>query len=926
MTTLENLEIVIKANNEQAIKAINEVRDSVQGLGDSAQSSIGGSGMAGAMMVGNIASQVLMTTVTKLGQTFFDLGQAIVKNGTELSRIKVATNVVARNMGMTADQTNNLRRELEEANTYGVQAEEVIKTLAMSGLVDMANGLKVVDARTGEYKEGVAGLVLTMKDLSAAALVESAEGIDRITRFIRSGNASFVDGIIEVGNMNYAYREFAKTLNKDVQDLTEAERAQARLNMVQAEGQKAFGAYASTMQSAGKLWQSIQQKFTQITATIGEAMSPIFDTLANGIFQFVSAVQGGVSEATNDIRIFSVKVAGVIVAMFRGIGRLLSKIPYIGKNFEGLANFTMKPIKAIDTLTDSTNGLGGAMGDAGSSAKDLKKELAGLAGFDEMNVLKSGAGEGSGGLVGIGAGISDALQSSVDDFDATTLINDIASEISLGDWSAVDKVFEDKMGMSIGEFLAPGFILTKIDAIAKALTLPTSLQEQIRIMAGEAVAEVVGMSEDITNRLIWLDANGQSITADMADGMINNVKKIKDKSVNEIEKNVAEQIASLDYLKDEAGSITQEQYDKMVAEVKEGGKKQIKEQEDIATRIEKVITELKDSGVEVTAEMREGITRQVTQLRDNSVDIMIDDADTQLEVMRKLKNESGVITAEQVSSAIKNSILKRDATINNAQKEYDETIAKLNNLKNTSSTMTDAMYQDLKDKAINKKNSLIDTATAEHNGVVKEIEAMGGESTDAVNLSTGEMKSEWEMFWNNAGKAVTGAWDSVTFAVGGLMFDVGNELINGLNLIIDEINRKLREWQGYINWYNNNNGPFPDIGINLGQIANLKNLVKNAGQQSGAGTKKHIGGSAGWFAQGGIVSSPTLAMIGEAGREAVVPLENNTGWINELAGKINSQGGGMNLVVKLGEEKIYDRFIDFVNDKTLLSNETILNI
>lgn len=924
MTTLENLEIVIKANNEQAVKAINEVRDSVQGLGDSAQSSIGGGGMAGAMMVGNIASQVLMTTVKKLGQTFFDLGQAIVKNGTELSRIKVATNVVARNMGMTADQTNNLRRELEDANTYGVQAEEVIKTLAMSGLVDMANGLKVVDARTGEYKEGVAGLVLTMKDLSASALVESAEGIDRITRFIRSGNASFVDGIIEVGNMNYAYREFAKTLNKDVQDLTEAERAQARLNMVQAEGQKAFGAYASTMQSAGKLWQSIQQKFVQITATIGEAMSPIFDTLANGIFQFVSAVQGGVGEATNDIRMFSVKVAGVIVAMFRGIGRLLSKIPYIGKNFEGLANFTMKPIKAIDTLTDSTNGLGGAMGNAESGAKDLKKELAGLAGFDEMNVLKSGAGEGGGGLVGIGAGISDALQSSVDDFDATTLINEIASEINLGDWSAVDKVFEDKMGMSIGEFLAPGFILTKIDAIAKALTLPTSLQEQIRVMAGEAVAEIVGMSENITNRLIWLDANGQAITADMAEGLIDNVKKIKNKSIDEINSNVVEQIASLDYLKDEAKTISKEQYDQMVKEVKSGGKKQIAEQEAIAKEIEDEITRLKDSGIEITEEMRKGITEKVTLLRDNTVDIMIDDADTQIEVLKKLKNESGYITAEQVSSAIKNSILKRDTTINNAQKEYDETIKKLDNLKANSASMTDEMYQTLKDKAINKKNSIIDTATAEHNGVVKEIEAMGGESTDAVNLSTGEMKSKWEMFWNNAGKSVTGAWNTVSLAIGNLFAGIGYEMSKGLNVIIDEINKKLREWQGYIDWYNRNNGPFPDINVQLGQLSRLKEFANNG--QSAGGNKGHTGGSAGWFAQGGIVTSPTLAMIGEAGREAVVPLENNTGWINELAGKINSQGGGMNLVVKLGEEKIYDRFIDFVNDKTLLSNETILNI
>lgn len=45
------------------------------------------------------------------------------------------------------------------------------------------------------------------------------------------------------------------------------------------------------------------------------------------------------------------------------------------------------------------------------------------------------------------------------------------------------------------------------------------------------------------------------------------------------------------------------------------------------------------------------------------------------------------------------------------------------------------------------------------------------------------------------------------------------------------------------------------------------------------------------LAKGGIVDKATLAMIGEAGREAVVPLENNTAWIDKLADKIGAKGG-----------------------------------
>lgn len=43
------------------------------------------------------------------------------------------------------------------------------------------------------------------------------------------------------------------------------------------------------------------------------------------------------------------------------------------------------------------------------------------------------------------------------------------------------------------------------------------------------------------------------------------------------------------------------------------------------------------------------------------------------------------------------------------------------------------------------------------------------------------------------------------------------------------------------------------------------------------------------LASGGIVERAQLALVGEAGREAVVPLENNTGWMDTMASKINDK-------------------------------------
>ena len=42
-----------------------------------------------------------------------------------------------------------------------------------------------------------------------------------------------------------------------------------------------------------------------------------------------------------------------------------------------------------------------------------------------------------------------------------------------------------------------------------------------------------------------------------------------------------------------------------------------------------------------------------------------------------------------------------------------------------------------------------------------------------------------------------------------------------------------------------------------------------------------------YLAKGGVVASPTMAMIGESGKEAVIPLERNTGWMDKVAQRVS---------------------------------------
>nr|DAZ59860.1 MAG TPA: minor tail protein [Caudoviricetes sp.] len=77
------------------------------------------------------------------------------------------------------------------------------------------------------------------------------------------------------------------------------------------------------------------------------------------------------------------------------------------------------------------------------------------------------------------------------------------------------------------------------------------------------------------------------------------------------------------------------------------------------------------------------------------------------------------------------------------------------------------------------------------------------------------------------------------------------------------------------------------------------------------------------LAKGGIIDSPTIAMVGEAGKEAVMPLENNTGWITDLASKVADrmpQGAStttsdapIELTIQIGTTKLGKVVIDSIN-------------
>lgn len=986
--SIEELQVLITANTNQFTGELKKVGQKLDKLnkdatktGESIENGlfskmVGAGAVTSAMTTG---MSIVSSGMGKVMTVFEDATKAIIENGSAYSRVKVATDTVTQNLGLTKTKVDDLRKSLQEANVYGVQAENVIKTLAQSGLFKMAESLKTVDARTGNTVTGVNALVLSMKDLSAAAGVDSSEGIDRLTKFVRRGEATFADGIIEIGEINREYGAYAKTVGKTSDTLSAQERAQVRLNVVMRESKSTFGAYANTMISSGKVFDSIGTRLQAMATTIGAALEPIFSVVGNAMFQFLGGLMGSLEDSKDGIRDWATQVAGYIMGLVRVIGRMFSWVPIFGAGFQKLANFTLQPAKSMGTLKNQAGGASGAMNNLAASTAKAKKELLGLAAFDELNVLNSpddagGGSGGAGGLDGLGLdGTGGAVDTGLD----FTTMNKIADETTarfselgkslsnifnpsyflakfpdaiamIGNGFATafgnaDNMMRKVFGIGLTELIAVNLIgpislipnlLDKIGVFDFFKQGKQSTLGELKALSNGAQFEIITMSEKISSYLIGLQANSGKITKTTADNMIKTIDDMRDKIIKSSADRTAKTISDLEMLRDKSKAINDTTYNQLVSKATESGNKQKEATKQLALDVENELRRLQQSGVTITDEMRNGITAKLSKLRDEGIVIMSDNQVQQTAILEKLRQSSNKITAEQAAFAIGQSIANTNAQVENANKTYDESIAAIIRLRDESGTISGEQANEMIKNATRTRDEQVRLAQDGHTKVVDEVTKMAGENINQVDTMTGKTKSGFEMMWSNITKGLTDfgndfkkKWDEFW----GVKIPEGvnkiksklDEVWNGVRMGVETgwkaITDKVREG---INWV---------IGKLNGFVAGINNIFRQINDKGAAiGVKVNFSlGSIPYLAKGGVVNGPTVAMLGEAGREAVVPLENNTEWISKIAAELSQKAGSTGattLVINIGPKQIYQGFVDFVNETGLQTNEAVLNL
>lgn len=148
------------------------------------------------------------------------------------------------------------------------------------------------------------------------------------------------------------------------------------------------------------------------------------------------------------------------------------------------------------------------------------------------------------------------------------------------------------------------------------------------------------------------------------------------------------------------------------------------------------------------------------------------------------------------------------------------------------------------------------------------------------NIFTGIYNTTTEIF-NNIWSTIKGVINSIISGIE----TMANSVVNGVNTVVDSLNSlsfTIPDW-------------VPGFGG--------KSWSMNIPRMSTVSLPR--------LAQGGIISQPTTALIGEAGKEAVLPLENNTEWLDLLSERISQAIGSIQVEAKGNGE--WGQFMRFLN-------------
>lgn len=401
-----------------------------------------------------------------------------------------------------------------------------------------------------------------------------------------------------------------------------------------------------------------------------------------------------------------------------------------------------------------------------------------------------------------------------------------------------------------------------------------------------------------------IDWGNKVVTQEDVDSIGQKVKAIRETIVKELDADHNEALANLKPLKDNLGN---EEYQKILASTDKYYEQQKQKTQNAESQINAIMKNAAEKNRKLREDEKEKIAQLQEQMQTTGITTLSETEAEAQAIMLRMKENSTRVSLEQASEVIKNAQETRDKTIDAARVQMLKIKDEAGRLREAG-LISEEEYNKMTNAAQNSFDSQEKEAKNTYKGILESVQTNLGETSKYIDTETGNIKSNWQVFKEDISKKASEAWESVkTSAV--TKFAETKETIfswwedvkkwfndniapkftkeywkEKFNTILDsaketlnELKKRFEDWKAKIktpHMYWDDKDGYKTSGLikTALEALNLPTVIPKLKVK--------------WMAMGGVLNRAQFIGAGEAGAEAIVPLERNLGWLKKLAKQI----------------------------------------
>ncbi|HGK0883028.1 TPA: hypothetical protein ACJZO2_001560 [Streptococcus pneumoniae] len=387
MATLDELKVMIDAEIAPFRKKMKEVENQVKGTSDRVKNATAKVREQSSSIGSAFGKLAKFAGFAILGKKLLDVGMYSTQTALEVS---ASMNQIKRQMGESSqsflkwvnDNANAMNMGVGEATNYGA-----VYSNLFSGFIKDTNKLSAYTAK--------------MLQTSAVVAEGSGRTITDVMERIRSGLLGNTEAIEDLGiNVNVAmiksteaFKRFSNGQSWDQLDFQTQQ--QIRLMAILEQATAKYGdTLSNSVNGRISLFKSLMK---DAALNLGNSMLPIINVIMPVLNSFAMVLKNVTAKLAEFIALMFNKKATVKDGVGGAVGDM-------GNAMKDAAGGAGDLADAVDDAGDSAGGLADNLGDSAKNAKKAAKELLGLLGFDEINILQKPKDDDAGGSGGGGKG------------------------------------------------------------------------------------------------------------------------------------------------------------------------------------------------------------------------------------------------------------------------------------------------------------------------------------------------------------------------------------------------------------------------------------------------------------------------------------------------------------------------------------------